>query len=153
MLRIFRKEKKKQRIGKDQLVYQYANGNYLPSSSQIVPMNSKRYTPHKSTRYKNVIIGSNGVAQILINGQLRDSDKKLPELYEHRENCCGCTACYAICPLSGSINDGNRPSCITMEADEEGFLYPVVNASVCIRCYRCILVCSFKEKQKEKGYL
>lgn len=69
--------------------------------------------------------------------------KKLPELYEMKENCCGCTACYAICP-SGAIS---------MEPDEEGFLYPVIDASKCIRCYICLKVCSFKENQREKGYL
>ena len=36
--------------------------------------------------------------------------------------CCGCTACASVCPKQ----------CITMQEDEEGFLYPVVNASLCI---------------------
>lgn len=60
--------------------------------------------------------------------------KSLPILYEKKENCCGCTACYAICPVQA----------ISMEPDEEGFLYPIINEEKCIRCYRCISVCAFK---------
>lgn len=69
--------------------------------------------------------------------------KKVPKLYESKEECCGCTACYAICPTEA----------ISMEPDEEGFLYPIVNEIQCIRCYICLRVCSFKNNQKEKGYL
>lgn len=67
-------------------------------------------------------------------GTLIENKKDLPILYQKRENCCGCTACYAICPVQA----------IKMLPDEEGFLYPVVNAEVCIRCYRCLSVCTFK---------
>lgn len=45
--------------------------------------------------------------------------------------CCGCTACASVCPKQ----------CITMQEDEEGFLYPVVNASLCIDCNLCQKVC------------
>lgn len=43
--------------------------------------------------------------------------KPIPVLYKCKEECCGCTACYAICPTSS----------ITMEEDEGGFLYPKIN--------------------------
>lgn len=89
----------------------------------------EKYEPHKSTRYNNKKENTN--------------IKSLPELYENRENCCGCTACYAVCPVKA----------ITMEPDEEGFLYPVVDAGKCVRCYRCIAVCAFKVDQKARGYL
>ena len=89
-----------------------------------------QYNPHTSVRYKN------------INSENKYSNKELPVIYEKRENCCGCTACFAICPVDA----------ISMEPDEEGFLYPVVDAAKCIRCYKCINVCGFKERQKEKGY-
>ena len=130
-------------------VYQYANGAYLPASSQ--PSNTidfeiktKKYTPHDSVRYMNVYVGSNGIAKrVDSTGVLIESEKNLPVLYENRENCCGCTACFAICPVQA----------ISMLPDEEGFLYPVVDAEKCIRCYKCISVCAFKKDQKEKGYL
>ena len=70
------------------------------------------------------------------------SDKPLPQLYDSAENCCGCAACYALCPVRA----------ISMEPDEEGFLYPAIDASKCIRCYLCISVCVFKRDQKEKGF-
>lgn len=45
--------------------------------------------------------------------------------------CCGCSACAQRCPKQ----------CITMQADVEGFLYPVVNAELCIDCSLCENVC------------
>lgn len=50
---------------------------------------------------------------------------------EAKTDCCGCTACYAACPVSA----------ISMEPDEEGFLYPQVNTDSCIGCGRCERVC------------
>lgn len=91
-------------------------------------MVAKENHRHKSTRYKNM--------------DKNNSEKSLPVLYEASENCCGCSACYAICPVCA----------ISMTPDEEGFLYPVVDAQKCIRCYRCILVCAFKKDQEKKGY-
>lgn len=44
-----------------------------------------------------------------------------PILYEKKEECCGCTACYSICSHSA----------ITMIEDEEGFLYPQVDVELC----------------------
>ena len=42
--------------------------------------------------------------------------KEIPILYNRKEECCGCTACYAICPKEA----------ISMVEDEEGFEYPVI---------------------------
>lgn len=69
--------------------------------------------------------------------------KKLPELYSKKENCCGCSACFAICPQKA----------ISMKPDEKGFLYPVVDSEICICCYKCMKVCVFKEGQRKRGYL
>lgn len=70
----------------------------------------------------------------------KNKERDLPILYEKKENCCGCTACYAVCPLNA----------IKMMPDEEGFLYPAVDVAVCIKCYKCLSVCAFKKHQKEK---
>lgn len=64
--------------------------------------------------------------------------KEIPILYERKQDCCGCSACYAICPKSA----------IKMVEDEEGFEYPVVDAENCIRCYMCLKVCPIKEAKK-----
>ena len=66
------------------------------------------------------------------------TEKPIPILYERKEDCCACTACYAICPESA----------ISMVEDEEGFEYPQIDDSNCIRCYRCIKVCPIKEAKK-----
>lgn len=63
--------------------------------------------------------------------------KEYPALFKDKSECCGCSACYSICSVNA----------ITMQADEEGFLYPVVNFEKCICCYKCLKVCAFKEAQ------
>ena len=50
---------------------------------------------------------------------------------EDKKECCGCWACYNACPKR----------CINMKEDEEGFRYPVVDASLCIDCGLCEKVC------------
>lgn len=42
-------------------------------------------------------------------------------------DCCGCEACAQICPRK----------CIALHSDAEGFLYPRVDASLCIDCHLC----------------
>lgn len=49
----------------------------------------------------------------------------------NRADCTGCAACKNICPKN----------CITMERDDEGFLYPKINRDECINCGRCEKVC------------
>lgn len=78
--------------------------------------------------------------------------KEFPKLFDHKDECCGCGACYAICPMSGSrrpekarlIEQDNHTGAITMKPDEEGFLYPVIDEKICIRCFKCIEVCPLK---------
>lgn len=61
-------------------------------------------------------------------------NKKTPILFDKKENCCGCTACFSICPKEA----------IKMEMDEEGFEYPIIDENKCIKCYKCLKVCYFK---------
>ncbi len=65
---------------------------------------------------------------------------KIPELYNKKDNCCGCSACYSICPKDA----------ISMVADEEGFLYPRIDRDICIGCRKCISVCQLKMDQQDK---
>lgn len=69
--------------------------------------------------------------------------KAYPDLFNNKENCCGCSACYAICPMHA----------IKMKFDKEGFLYPAVDTEKCVCCYKCLNVCAFKADQTEKGYV
>lgn len=61
-------------------------------------------------------------------------------LIKDKSACCGCSACYAICPKQ----------CISLSADKEGFLYPVVNAEVCINCGLCEKVCPVLHPKKKE---
>ena len=69
--------------------------------------------------------------------------KDKPVLFENKENCCGCSACYSICPVKA----------IKMQWDVEGFLYPCIDDNKCIRCHKCLNVCAFKTAQKNKDLL
>ena len=57
-----------------------------------------------------------------------------------KQNCCGCTACVQRCPKH----------CISLKEDEEGFLYPLVDESVCIDCGLCENVCPVLNQKSEK---
>lgn len=65
--------------------------------------------------------------------------KIIPTLYERKEDCCGCTACYAICPQQA----------IKMVEDEEGFEYPKIDEKMCIGCGMCLKVCPIKASKNE----
>lgn len=64
-------------------------------------------------------------------------DRKIPVLFKEKKECCGCTACYAICSQMA----------ISMIEDEEGFEYPRIDETKCVKCYQCLRVCPFKEIQ------
>lgn len=48
-----------------------------------------------------------------------------------QDDCTGCGACCVKCPVSA----------IQMKPDREGFLRPVINMNVCIKCEQCETVC------------
>lgn len=62
-----------------------------------------------------------------------------------KEMCNGCGTCSLLCPKK----------CIKMVEDKEGFLYPVIDKTKCIKCGKCKSVCSNfndKIKENEKAY-
>lgn len=63
------------------------------------------------------------------------------KLYNSKEECCGCTACFAVCPKGA----------ISMVSDEEGFAYPVVDEQKCIQCFLCLRVCPVKAAKMTKA--
>lgn len=65
----------------------------------------------------------------------------LPNLVPDKSSCCGCGACYAVCPVGA----------IEMKPDREGFLYPEVDSGRCVRCHKCMQVCVFKRDRTERG--
>lgn len=98
----------------DNAPYSYRDGTPVP--------NGPGYHPHASTRF--------------LNREAAKRPKRLPELYRDRSECCGCTACAAVCPVGA----------IAMLPDEEGFEYPTVDATLCIGCGRCVTICPFKKR-------
>lgn len=50
-----------------------------------------------------------------------------------KTKCSGCYACVSACPKG----------CISMKRDEDGFLYPSVEESVCVNCGACDKVCYY----------
>ena len=61
---------------------------------------------------------------------MKETNAILPNL-PPSDRCCGCAACYAICPKGA----------ITMCPDAEGFLQPAINHKACINCGKCENVC------------
>lgn len=62
-------------------------------------------------------------------------NKKIPILFNEKEECCGCSACKSICPQGA----------ISMKRDEMGFLYLLIDERKCIKCYMCQKVCPLKK--------
>lgn len=58
----------------------------------------------------------------------------------YKYNCCGCSACAQRCPKQ----------CITMQMDNEGFLYPQIDTSKCIDCHLCEKVCPVINQDKTR---
>ena len=63
-----------------------------------------------------------------------------------KKKCSGCSACLSACPKN----------CITMQADEEGFLYPHIDEDTCIDCHLCEKICPvlnpFEQREPKTCY-
>ena len=62
---------------------------------------------------------------------------------QDKKNCVGCFACSQRCPSS----------CISMEEDSEGFLYPSIDTERCTDCGICEKVCPVVNQQKKRDPL
>lgn len=70
-------------------------------------------------------------------------NEKYPVLFIKQSNCCGCTACLAVCPQGA----------ISMQNDINGFSYPYLNPNKCIKCQKCIGICPLKRIRKSEDIL
>lgn len=75
----------------------------------------------------------------LLSNCTKPTKKKIINFYRRAE-CCGCGACAKSCPKG----------CIEMVSDSEGFMYPKIDESQCIRCGKCYDVCHIKNGSIDK---
>jgi len=64
-------------------------------------------------------------------------------IYTKKEDCCGCSACFSVCPQEA----------ISMQTDDLGFFYPVVDDEKCHDCGLCKKVCTFNANYSKKDNL
>lgn len=64
-------------------------------------------------------------------------NRAIPVLFDDLSECCGCTACAAICPRGA----------ISMWENLEGFDYPHINSTLCVGCLLCVEVCPFRSEK------
>lgn len=61
---------------------------------------------------------------------------------KEKKTCNGCTACALVCPKGA----------IEMVEDNEGFIYPVIIDEKCIKCGKCLKICSNYSKEQDRKY-
>ena len=54
---------------------------------------------------------------------------------KNKHDCSGCGACALKCPKKA----------ISMQPDEMGFMYPIIDDGLCVDCGLCVKVCNFSE--------
>lgn len=59
-----------------------------------------------------------------------------------KKECTGCSACYSICPTKA----------ISMIEDEEGFVYPNIDESKCIKCGICEKTCPCINEKENNNF-
>ena len=95
---------------------------YFSDLGKVV--NNLKYPDYEKTRFLNW-------------GERKNNERRLPELFNRKEECRGCFACYSTCSKKAII----------MKEDLEGFVYPTVDLSKCVCCYKCEKICPIKQKK------
>ncbi|KNY26824.1 Coenzyme F420 hydrogenase/dehydrogenase, beta subunit C-terminal domain [Pseudobacteroides cellulosolvens] len=67
----------------------------------------------------------------------------MKNVYNSKTECYGCGGCKNICPKNA----------ISMAEDEEGFLHPEINESLCNGCKLCVKVCPIKKRDNNKNFI
>ena len=97
--------------------------------SAIAPIDYATVTKHIDTLKKDSL----AFLQNALQSDLIAPKPQLPTS-KSKSQCSGCHACVSACPYG----------CMSMKADDEGFLYPVIHEALCIKCGICSDICPFK---------
>lgn len=62
-------------------------------------------------------------------------NQEVPILFIEKYECCACSACINICSRRA----------VSMQEDEYGFFYPIIDEKKCIMCGKCKTVCAFQK--------
>ena len=103
----------------------------------------------ESRLLENINITDNGIDYSDIKNKL-EAEKEKSKAYfmkiaasclvpQNKDKCSGCKACENICPKNA----------ITMTEDEEGFMYPSIDRSLCVSCKKCVDVCQYYDFEKK----
>lgn len=57
-------------------------------------------------------------------------------LYDQKHQCCGCSGCAVVC----------KSGAITMQSDDKGFHYPIIEPHRCTNCGLCKRTCAFQQQ-------
>lgn len=66
----------------------------------------------------------------------------MKKVYVDKKSCCGCGICLAVCSKHA----------ITMQEDEMGYVYPVINQELCVNCGLCSKICVFNKNREENSF-
>lgn len=69
---------------------------------------------------------------------MKDLRYLMKKVYIEKNKCCACGVCAFICPKQA----------ISMECDDLGFIFPVINQNLCVDCGACIKACSYNKGKK-----
>jgi ferredoxin len=68
-------------------------------------------------------------------------ERGVPILVPRPADCCGCSACAAVCPFRA----------ISMCPDAEGFDYPVIDPILCVGCMMCVMHCPVRRRRASEA--
>ena len=125
----------------------------------VIMYDSVKSETELTNAFSNIVINENNIRSILSNKIPNykklgiEAAKKVKKLlkteainnkvYYSNISCSGCGTCAAKCPMR----------CITMQEDNHGFKYPVIDMNKCINCNICRNICPIKNKPETNNIL
>ena len=103
---------------------------YLKAALDDAPYTEE--TPRKRGFLRRVDLPAGGApCPVSPAGGAAGKARWTPPILADHGHCTGCSACASVCPKDA----------LKLERGQEGFSYPAVDPSLCVRCGRCTAVC------------